>query len=76
LDFITFVVERNDNVNSRVLHPVARVSLKFIKVQTPPYATSVLVFHSFLFLSHYMFRPIYRPSSGMTSTDPLKSVAL
>jgi hypothetical protein len=37
------------HLNSRVLHPVARVSLKFIKVQTPPYATSVLVFHSFYF---------------------------
>jgi hypothetical protein len=33
--------------------------------QTPPYATSVLVFHSFLFQSHYMFRPIYRPASGV-----------
>jgi hypothetical protein len=40
-------------------------SLKFIKVRTPPYVTSVHVFHSFLFQSHYMFRPIYMPSSGV-----------
>jgi hypothetical protein len=37
-------------VNSRALHPVARVSLKFTKVQIPPYATSVLVFSLFIIL--------------------------
>jgi hypothetical protein len=30
-----------NNLNSTVLHPVARVSLKFTKVQIPPYETSV-----------------------------------
>jgi hypothetical protein len=31
------------NINPWVLHPVARVSLKFTKVQVPPYTTSVFV---------------------------------
>jgi hypothetical protein len=46
------------SVNSWVLHPVARVSLKFTKVQVPLYATSVFVFTT-------CFGPVYRPSSGV-----------
>jgi hypothetical protein len=44
------------------------LELKFTSIQLPPYATLSSCFHS-LYLSHYMFRPNHRPSSGVIQSQ-------
>jgi hypothetical protein len=53
------------SLNSWVQHPVASLSLKFTKVQVPPYATTVFVFTLYYTIHSTCFGLVYRPSSGV-----------